>query len=60
MDYKDLLRIGEIVADFHARLKPDDFLAMQKKARDAFEQYLRIDSFTKYLMDRLKTFIEVA
>lgn len=54
VDWRDLGRIGDIVADFHTRIKPEDFLAMQQNARSVFENYLRLDGFTKYLAEELK------
>lgn len=42
-----LYRIDEIVAVHYAALSSEEFMAMQKKAREAFEKYLRIDAFLK-------------
>lgn len=52
--FRDLPKIGKILADFHKNLTNEQFEEMQKKARIAFENYLRIDKFTKYLAGRLK------
>jgi hypothetical protein len=45
VDARDLDRIGQIVADFHARLSPDDFSAMQHAARRLWEDYLTPESY---------------
>ncbi len=58
VDYRDLSRIDKILEEFHKNLNDERFELMQKKARDAFENYLRIDKFTKYLIDRLSNIAE--
>lgn len=58
VDYQDIERIDKILSDFYAQLSTEDFLDMQKKARDIFERYLRIDSFFKNIpaiLDQLNT-----
>jgi len=55
VDHTDVKRAPEILADFHAKLSPEKFTEMQQKARDAFEQYLRYDSFSPYLVRLLRT-----
>ena len=54
IDYKDLKRAPDILADFHAKLSPEKFRDMQFKAREAYEKYLRIDSFSKFLPGLLR------
>lgn len=54
VDYRDIDRIDEIVSDFHRNLSPERFEDMQRKARDAYERYLRLDSYTPFLMRTLK------
>ncbi len=51
VDYKDLEKLGKTVNDFFERISDDDFVTMQKKAREAFEQYLRIDVFYRYIFN---------
>ena len=58
VEYKDVPRLDQILAEFHARLNGEDFQEMQKSARAAFEKYLRIDSFTKYLISKLKLWLK--
>ncbi|MCA9370800.1 MAG: exostosin family protein [Candidatus Peregrinibacteria bacterium] len=43
--YADLSRLSDIVANHYSSISRDDFIAMQKKAREVFETYLRVDSF---------------
>ncbi len=54
IDYRDLNNIDKILSEFHKNISEEKFKEMQEKARDAFENYLRIDKFTKYLMPKLK------
>lgn len=54
INYTNIKKAPEILADFHKKLSPDDFIAMQKKARHIFKDYLRYDSFSYYLADILK------
>lgn len=54
IDYHDLARAPDILADFHAALSPEKFRQMQERARFAYEHYLRIDSFSKFLPELLR------
>lgn len=49
VDYKNIKNIDKIVSDFYNKISSGDFIAMQKKAREAFENYLRIDRFFDYV-----------
>lgn len=60
VDWKDVDRIGDLLADFHAKLTPEAFTEMQKKAREAYEKYLRFDAFSVQLARQLRGFIEKA
>ena len=53
VDFKDLKQIDKILSKFHSSLDNKEFKAMQVRARGAFENYLRVDKFTPYLMKRL-------
>ncbi len=53
--HQEFERAPDILADFHASLSPEAFIAMQRKAREVFEQYLRFDSFSPYLVDMLRS-----
>jgi len=54
VNYRDLKKLPQILIDFHNDVSPEKFGEMQLQARDAYEKYLRIDVFTKYLMEDLK------
>jgi Fe-S-cluster formation regulator IscX/YfhJ len=54
VDWKDTDRIANILADFHAQVSPDQFEEMQKKAREAYDTHLRLDSFSKDLAEELR------
>lgn len=53
VNYRDLDRLPEIVADFYAGLTEERFAAMQKNARETFEKYLRYDSFWNRVFPRI-------
>ena len=48
--YYDLYRIDEIVAAHFASISDDQFIAMQSKAQEVFEKYLRVDSYLQYVV----------
>lgn len=53
VSYKDLSRLGDIVAEFWDNLSDDDYVAMQKEARRVFETHLRYDSFFNTVLPRI-------
>jgi len=57
VDAHDLYKIDKIIKRFHDNISDEQFRVMQKKARETFEKYLRMDVFTKYLVDELNTFL---
>ena len=50
VDYRDIDRAAEIVSNFYMDLSSDDFMAMQKNAREAFEKYLTPVVFLRYIL----------
>ncbi len=54
VDHKNVKDFPKIVADFHSKVSQDRFAEMQKMSREAFRKYLRIDSYTKYLVDEIR------
>lgn len=54
VDWRDIDRIGDILADFHANLSPEEFEVMQRRAREAFVGYLRPDAFSAQLARQLR------
>lgn len=60
INWRDIERIGDILADFHAKLSPEQFEDMQHKAREAFTSYLRPDAFSVQLARQLRSSIKKA
>lgn len=54
IDHRDLKHAPDILADFHAKLSPEAFIAMQEKARYIFEHCLRFDAFSGHLAALLR------
>lgn len=55
VDFTELDRIDIIASDFYKKLSDDDFARKQRRAREVFEKYLRVDSFFKQIPDILKS-----
>ncbi|MDD3896247.1 MAG: exostosin family protein [Candidatus Peribacteraceae bacterium] len=49
INYKDLCRMDTIIADHYNSTAPDAFIAMQKKARAAFDEYLSTPAFFRHM-----------
>jgi hypothetical protein len=58
IDWQDIDRIGDILADFHASISPEQFEFMQRNAREIFVSYLRSDVFSVQLASQLRGFIK--
>ncbi len=54
VDYNDLRRLPDILAEFHDRLSPEAFMTMQQKAREAYIQYFRVDAIMPHLIRELQ------
>lgn len=54
VDFRELHRIGEIVADFHASVSGETFEAMQKHARDVYVRYFRTDKQMEHIIAELR------
>lgn len=48
VNYTDYKRLPELLSAFYHKCSPEEWKAMQKRAREVFENYLRMDSFLKY------------
>lgn len=57
IDWQDIDRIGDILADFHATLTPERFEYMQTQARESYRKYLRYDAFSVQLARMLRGFL---
>ncbi|QQG37897.1 MAG: exostosin family protein [Candidatus Kaiserbacteria bacterium] len=53
VDHTDLQNLDRILLDFHRSLTPEKFADMQRKARSAYKDHLRMDAFSRHLADRL-------
>lgn len=58
VDFRDLKKLPEIIADFHKNISEERFEQMQKNAREAFVKYFRIDAFMKYVIEDLRKIIK--
>ena len=47
VEEKDIDRVGDIVAEFHSRISNDEFIELQKKLRETWEEYLSPLGFFK-------------
>ncbi|MEK7613190.1 MAG: exostosin family protein [Patescibacteria group bacterium] len=54
VDFRELGKLGERIAAFHRSLTPEQFQSMQRRARDAFCNYLRTDALTPFLMEEVR------
>ena len=54
VDFRDINRLPERVAEFHKNISPERFREMQKNARDAFVNYFRIDALMRPLTEELR------
>lgn len=54
VDFRDLARLPELLATFHAALSPEQFVLMQKNARAAYRDYFRVDALTQHLMQAIR------
>jgi hypothetical protein len=52
VDFRDIRKLPDIVADFHNSLSPDKFVEMQKAAREAYVSYFRIDAEMPHIVKR--------
>ena len=54
VDFRDLPRLPERIAEFHESISPERFEEMQRNARSAFVQYFRVDAIMKTLVPELR------
>lgn len=54
VDYRDIKRLPDIVAEFHKNISPERFEQMQRNAREAFVNYFRIDALMRPLVEELR------
>lgn len=54
VDNTDIKKTADIIADAYAGMTTEQFEGMQRKAREVYEKYLRIDSFTPFLAEEIR------
>ncbi len=52
VSYKDIKNIDKIISDFYDKISNEEWINMQRRAREAFEKYLRIDSFFRFIFTK--------
>ena len=50
VDFRDLKRMPDIIDDFHKKISPEKFETMQRKARETFVNYFRIDALIRHII----------
>lgn len=50
VDFRDIKRLPQVIADFHASLTPQQFEDMQLAARDAYVNYFRTDAQMPHIL----------
>ncbi|MEK7109348.1 MAG: exostosin family protein [Patescibacteria group bacterium] len=50
VDFRDIKRLPDIIADFHASISPEEFETMQREARAAYINCFRIDAQMPYII----------
>ncbi len=53
VDFRNIKKLPEIVAEFHKNISPEKSEEMQRKAREAFVQYFRIDAQMRQIVREL-------
>lgn len=54
IDFRDIGKLPELIAEFHKNVSPERFEQMQKAARDAFVNYFRIDALMRLIVEELR------
>ena len=54
VDFRDLNRLSERIAEFHKNISPERFEQMQKNARSAYVNYFRVDALMRFIVGELR------
>ena len=54
VDFRDINRLPERIAEFHNTISSEQFEQMQRNARDAYVNYFRIDALTRHIVAELR------
>lgn len=57
VDFRDVEKLPDIIADFYASVTPERFVAMQSAARDAFVRFFRIDAQMQHVLRELRALV---
>lgn len=55
VDFRDINRLPERIAEFHKNISPERFEQMQRNAREVFVNYFRIDALMRPILEELRT-----
>lgn len=53
VEEKEIGRIGDVILEFHQRLSPDEFQALQERNRQIWKQYLTLGTFFRTLLNAI-------
>lgn len=54
VDFRDIERLPERIAEFHKHISPERFAEMQQNARNAYVKYFRIDALMRPIIEELQ------
>src|SRR3990167_8868989 len=54
VDFRDINRLPERIAEFHKNISPERFEQMQKNARDAYVNHFRIAALMCHIVEKLR------
>lgn len=54
IDFRDVKKLPEKIAEFHKNISPERFEQMQRNARDAYVNYFRIDALMPHIIEQLR------
>ena len=54
VDFRDIKKLPEKIAEFHKNISHERFAEMQKNARDAYVNYFRVDALTRHVVEELQ------
>ena len=54
IDFRDIGKLSQRIAEFHENISPFHFEEMQKNARQAFIHYFRIDAIMRHVVEEIR------
>jgi hypothetical protein len=54
VDFRDIKKLPELIAEFHKNISPERFEQMQKNAREAYINYFRVDALIRPIVEELR------